>query len=180
MHDEDAALWLLPFMQKTRTPGQVLGSYLKALLPTDRGGSKEYKDFAVTTLPDKVSAASIRKGFVTFQTGLKPDQHIAFGTGHSQDDQGGLPKVTIYKCQDRPLTKDLMSNMGGWPPGEYLKPRDNHGPFPPDLDALEVRPETMSLIIQSTFNLHSRSDVSLDLCSCFEVRHMPLPSMLDG
>jgi hypothetical protein len=56
--------WLFPDLTGTTTPGTRIGEYMKALFPHGVAGSsnKEYKDYVVESLPENVSAASIRAG----------------------------------------------------------------------------------------------------------------------
>jgi hypothetical protein len=61
VHDEKEALWLLSSLQRTRHPAPQISSYMKDLLPLARGGSREYKDVSVNTLPETPSAAGLRK-----------------------------------------------------------------------------------------------------------------------
>lgn len=72
VHDEDAALWLLPHLQSVKEPAKLLGTYIKDLIP---GVSKEYKDFAVKSLPPNASAAGIRKGTIDYLDGLIPGRN---------------------------------------------------------------------------------------------------------
>ena len=64
IYSEDKAAWVFPKLQRTSSPGTTMGNYIKALLPSDRGGHGDYQDERVVLpqLAPGVTAGGIRPG----------------------------------------------------------------------------------------------------------------------
>ena len=77
---EDA--YVFPELHAHGSPGTVLGNFMKAMRPNDRGGAVGYKDFAVPALPDRVSAGGLRPGGCNFLGKYMPAEFIAHASGH--------------------------------------------------------------------------------------------------
>jgi len=61
VYKADEPAWLIPQLQVKR-PGSTLGDWLRALRTQARGGDDKYWDFAVESLPKRVSAGGVRPG----------------------------------------------------------------------------------------------------------------------
>ena len=57
-HAQGSTVWMVPI----GASGKTGGDYLKATLPSDRGGSETYKNHPVASLPDAPSFAGLRQG----------------------------------------------------------------------------------------------------------------------
>lgn len=55
-------LFPLLHLHAHNAPGSAMGLYIKALRVRDRGGAAAYSDYAVPSLPDRVSAGGLRPG----------------------------------------------------------------------------------------------------------------------
>lgn len=62
MYNSDEPAWLIPKLQSNNSPGTTLGNWLRALRPSSRGGTADYRDSAVPSLPDRVTAGGIQPG----------------------------------------------------------------------------------------------------------------------
>jgi hypothetical protein len=169
VHEEDEPLWLVPELQKTSTPSQVLGSYIKALQPMDRGGNSNFKGFHVQELPENPSAAGIRQGFIGAVDAYVSDKAVSVVSGHAGHDPDHVPNINFYRPQQLQVAKRVTCTAVGWPAPEYGRPGPTYGPFPATLNALDLderSADTMDRIMNATLNLSSATDVSQTCVSC--------------
>lgn len=83
-----------------------------------------------------------------------------------------MPILTSYRQLKPKKAKNAASVLVGWDVGEYGRPRDSAGPFPPTLAALNLDDAsyaTLTNIIDKTLHIHSASDVSVRVCACLLV-----------
>ena len=73
LSDDGVSDWLHPHLRENNSPGKkLLGFYMKALLPRDRGGLDKYADYAVADLPDGINAGGLRPGAVNALVPVMP------------------------------------------------------------------------------------------------------------
>ena len=138
---EDNVDWLLPDLHAVcPKPGKRLGSYLKALLPRDRGGAATYARYAVANLPDDVSGAGLRPGVINALAAKMPADFVTAMTGH---DTTGLSSLYEYLDPDRAVLMAAVIVMAG-----YLALPWGHlglGPVPASFDWLCSRVDNAAL-----------------------------------
>ena len=150
---EDA--YVFPDLHATGSPGTVLGNMIKALRPHERGGAAAYKNFAVPSLPDRVSAGGIRPGGCNFLAKQMPAEFIAHVSGHDLLQVGSL-----YNYIDANRTIALAGGLAlaGWHPLPWGQLGE--GPRPASLAALVdvgIDMLRLDLLMDTIFNLDSCS-----------------------
>ena len=76
IYSEDDSSWLIPALQQTGSPGTTLGNYIRALLPADRGGHKDFQDPRLV-LPQLLPGGGIRPGGINALVAAMPPEFAA-------------------------------------------------------------------------------------------------------
>ena len=105
---------------------------MHALLPEERGGQKQFKDFAVRELPDDPTAQGFRRGCVNFLATVVPSDFASHFTGHDLTNLGALWE---YMEATSSLVMPAAVCMVGFKGFQYG--RIGVGPTPPSLDAIK-------------------------------------------
>lgn len=132
LHIEGDELWLVPELQSVKSPGEKIGDFMRALLPSDRGGQLKYARVSVATLPDGITAGGARPGCAT-ELGASgvPGEFSTLATGH---DMTNFSTFYRYQRVERLLVNLCASVLAGWnatPYGQLAK-----GPVPATTDAI--------------------------------------------
>ena len=85
-----AISWVFPVLQDHASPGTAIGGFIKALLPPERGGRKEYEDVSVHELPDGANASCLRPGAAMSMAEAAPAEMVASVTGHVLNHRSAL------------------------------------------------------------------------------------------
>ena len=153
--------WVFPCLQGTGYPGTKVGGFIKALLPTERGGTPLYANVAVNTIPEGCNGAGgIRPGACMTLAAHMPAEILVHTTGH---DLRGQSALWEYVDVDRPLCVVGALVLAGWqalPWGQL-----GMGPTPPSLQPLQdcgyVAITALETTIDHYFNLHDHSPPKL-------------------
>ena len=153
--------WVIPELHAHNAPGSAMGLYIKALRVRDRGGAAAYSDYAVPSLPDRVSAGGLRPGGCNTLAKYMPAEFIAHSSGHDLKQVGSLYD---YIDANRAIAVVGGFILAGWPPCPWG--RLCEGPKPASLKALVdtgVDQDDLDHFIDAMFNLDSCSPPML-LC----------------
>ena len=88
--------WVFPELQASKSPGTVLGTYMKALLV--RGGAKAYEAVAQSELPETINASFFRSGAANFMALSMPAEFVANVTGHPLNGRSALYSTSTSRC----------------------------------------------------------------------------------
>ena len=150
--------WLFPDLTGTTTPGHRIGEYMKALLPHGVAGSskkKEFERYVVESLPENVSAASIRTGAANKLHMHMPEEFACTTTGHHLQSTAHQQYInaTTANCMPGAVVLAGFPAFGWGQSGECAKP--------PSLAALDdeplVRGLTFDKIIDELYRVSSFS-----------------------
>jgi hypothetical protein len=133
--EEGEPAWVFPQLRGTNgASGTVIGGYLKALLPLDRGGKSNgrYLDNLVDSLPDNATAGGIRPGIINELAANMPAELVVQASGHNF---ASMSALWDYLDASLALCMAAAVVLGGWPALSWG--RNGIGPVPATLVALE-------------------------------------------
>jgi len=157
IYEQSEPGWVFPELQASKSPGTVLGTYMKALLV--RGGAKAYEAVAQSELPETINASFFRSGAANFMALSMPAEFVANVTGHPLNGRSALYEY-LEVC--RALLMPGAVVLAGWPalPWGQL----GRGARPASFVALEQIGVGMDVIVpfvERLFNLDSSSPMQL-------------------
>jgi hypothetical protein len=153
--------WLFPDLTGTMTPGHRIGEYMKALVPVKGGEAgpsnkrKEFVDYVVESLPENVSAASIRTGAANKLHMHMPEEFACTTTGHHLQSTAHQQYInaTTANCMPGAVVLAGFPAFGWGQSGECAKP--------PSLRALDdqflIQGVTFDKIIDELYRVSSYS-----------------------
>lgn len=132
-----------------------MGTWMRAVLPVDRGGTAKYASVAVAELPEGMTAGGIRPGTINTLCPAMPAEFVVQETGHMLPNFGSL---FDYLDSDLALCMPAAVVLADWPafPWGQL----GHGPTAPSIAALEsIGVDAASLVglVDMVFHLDSSS-----------------------
>ena len=110
IYEEGEPEWVFPELQAAKSPGSVLGAYMKALLV--RGGARAYAAVAQSELPETINASFFRSGAANFMALFMPAEFVAHLTGHLLNGRSALYEY-LEVC--RALLMPGAVVLAGWP-----------------------------------------------------------------
>jgi hypothetical protein len=113
--EEGEPAWVFPQLQQPTASGTVVGGYLEALLPAERGGKSngKYLGVLVDSLPDNANAGGIRPGIIINELAASmPAELVVQASGHNFASMSALWE---YLDASLALCMAAAIVLGGWP-----------------------------------------------------------------
>ena len=119
VYNPDKATWLLENLQIAR-PADTLSRYFKDVLPEERGGSSNFRDFTVPSLPNPVSSSGVRVAGINECGAKMPIFFVAQCSGHQLQNSEGA--VYDYLDCSPPKCIPAAVVLAGWeaPPWGHI------------------------------------------------------------
>lgn len=155
--------WLFPSLNNVKKPGEKLGTFIKAVMPLERGGSTLYNQVEVASvqaLSENLTAAGIRPGVCNMLTTHMPGEIAVCTTGHDM-----CGRSSLYEYLDASVPRCIPGALvlAGWP----ALPWGQHGlgPTPASLEVIALEsPEISATMLDEMINTLFRLDSASPPC----------------
>lgn len=154
----DSVPWLCEELQGTSSPGQKLGSFVKALLPGGAPGGT-YSNFVVEDLPEGANAGGFRPGACDELASSIAAEFAVAATGHEMKGTSAFYEYLSPSGAGRALLMKGARVLAGWPAGKWgeLGMGPTHASMSAIIEGTGISWELMQKFVDIVLNLDSAS-----------------------